>query len=159
MPAHLPTLSTLRPSDLGPGLARRRVDQEVTRADVVGSRDHLVRGWEVGGGIGQHRREIPSVADAIDKFLVDAESRELKATSVRKYRHFLKKQLLPFAVSTRRTRLQQFDVEALRAFRASWKFKASTQQKKLETLRGFFRFCASAGWIESKQDYKPVRAA
>jgi integrase/recombinase XerD len=108
----------------------------------------LVRGWEVGGGIGRHRREIPSVADAIDKFLVDAESRELKATSVRKYRHFLKKQLLPFAVSSRRTRLQQFDVEALRAFRASWKFKASTQQKKLETLRAFFRFCASAGWIE-----------
>ena len=69
-----------------------------------------MRGWEVGGGIGRHRREIPSVADAIDKFLVDAESRELKATSVRKYRHFLKKQVLPFSVLLRRTRLQQFDV-------------------------------------------------
>jgi hypothetical protein len=95
----------------------------------------LVRGWEVARGIGQRRREIPSVADAIDQFLVDAESRELKATSLRKYRHFLKKQLLPFAVSSGKTRLQQFDVDALRAFRTSWKFKASSQQKKLETLR------------------------
>jgi integrase len=109
----------------------------------------LVRSWESAGGIGQRRREIPSVADAITKFLLDAESRELKPISIRKYRHFLEKQLLPFATSTGRTRLQQFDVEALRAFRASWKFKASTQQKKLETLRAFFRFCASAGWIES----------
>jgi integrase/recombinase XerD len=109
----------------------------------------LVRGWEAAGGIGQQRREIPSVADAIAKFLLDAKSRELKATSLRKYRHFLEKQLLPFATATGRTRLQQFDVEALRAFRASWAFKASTQQKKLETLRGFFRFCASAGWIPS----------
>ncbi len=57
---------------------------------------------------------------------------------MRKYRHFLEKQLLPFAKSTGRTRLQQLDVEALREFRASWKFKASTQQKKLETF-----------WIES----------
>ena len=109
----------------------------------------LVRGWESAGGIGQRRREIPSVADAIAKFLVDAESRELKPTSLRKYRHFLEKQLLPFAVSTGKTRLHQFDVETLRAFRASWKFKASTQQKKLETMRAFFRFCASAGWIAS----------
>jgi integrase len=76
-------------------------------------------------------------------------ARGLKAISVRKYRHFLEKQLLPFARSTGKTRLQQLDVEALRAFRASWKFKATTQQKKLETLRAFFRFCASAGWVES----------
>jgi len=109
----------------------------------------LVRGWESAGGIGQQRREIPSVADAIAEFLVDAEARELKPTSIRKYRQFLEKQLLPFAEATGKTRLHHLDVEALRSFRSSWKFKASTQQKKLETLRGFFRFCASAGWIPS----------
>jgi site-specific recombinase XerD len=48
-----------------------------------------------------------------------------------------------------KTRVQQLDVDALRAVRASWKFKASTEQKKLETLRAFFRCCPSAGWIES----------
>ncbi len=107
----------------------------------------LVRGWESAGGIGQQRREIPSVADAINKFLIDAEARELRPTSIRKYRQFLEKQLLPFAEATGKTRLHQLDVEALRVFRSTWKFKPSTQQKKLETMRGFFRFCASAGWI------------
>ena len=110
-----------------------------------------MRGWEAAGAIGQQRREIPSVADAIDKFLVDAESRELKATSVRKYRHFLEKPPLPFAKSTGKTRLQQLDVEALRAFRASWKFKATTQQRKLETLR------ASSGSVRRLVGWNPIR--
>ena len=117
-----------------------------------------VREWEAAGGIGQRRRVIPSIADAITKFLVDCEARELKPTSITKYRHFLEKQLLPFAEAARRTRLHQLDVDALREFRSSWKFKPSTQQKKLETLRGFFRFCASAGWL-ARNPAPAVKAA
>jgi integrase len=109
----------------------------------------VVRGWETAGAIGQRRKEIPALEEAIHTFLQDAESRQLKPVSVRKYRHFLKAQLLPFANAGGKTRLEQLNVEALRAFRATWKFAPNTQQKKLETLRAFFRFCSSAGWIAS----------
>ena len=48
VPAHIPTLSTLCLSDLGPRLACWRVDRKVPRADVMGSRDRScsrLGGW------------------------------------------------------------------------------------------------------------------
>ena len=65
----------------------------------MGGCDDLVRGWEV-----------------------NAESRELKATSVRKYRHFLKEAAAAIRRVVAQDSTAAFDVEALRTFRPSWKF-------------------------------------
>lgn len=108
---------------------------------------NLVQGWEASGEIGVVKPEVPDVREAVQKFLADCESRQLREASLRKYRLFLEGQLLSFTESTGRTRLKQLTVEVLREFRSTWTFAPTTHQKRLETLKSFLRFCETAGWI------------
>ena len=40
-------------------------------------------------------------------------------------------------------------VNDIRQLRESWELAGITMQKRLETLRSFFRFCIESGWLES----------
>jgi len=45
--------------------------------------------------------------------------------------------------------LRQATVNDLRQLRESWRLAGITMQKRLETLRSFFKFCVESAWLES----------
>jgi len=49
----------------------------------------LVRGWEASGQVGVVKPDVPTVAEAVTKFLEDARARHLTAETVRKYQNLL----------------------------------------------------------------------
>jgi integrase len=57
------------------------------------------------------------------------------------------RQLAKFAEETGRRYLEEFNLEALRRFRASWPNRNLSALKKLESLRAFFRFAQESKWI------------
>jgi len=116
----------------------------------------LVRSWEASGKVGVRRTEAPTIADAIDKFLADAKERNLRESSLKKYRRLLVGELLPFCASKNVSSLERLSVEFLRDFRDSLKHSPVTQQKKLENLRAFMSFCQASEWI-SKNPAKAVK--
>jgi len=105
----------------------------------------LVRKWEAEG----QRVEKPkplSVKEACDKFLVDAEARNLREPTLYKYR-LLFRQFQEFAILYGHSYITDFDVDLVRRFRASWPNKNIAARKKLEAFRAFFRFVHESGWI------------
>ena len=113
----------------------------------------LVRGWEASGEIGVVKTEAPSLKDAIARFLADAEARGMRAGTVRKYRHLLEAELLPYCASKNVTRLDRVTVDFLRHFRESLPHMLSTQQKKIESQRTSFGFCMDSRWL----DHNPAK--
>jgi integrase/recombinase XerD len=107
----------------------------------------LVAAWTAAGEIGKVKIEIPEISDAVSRFLNDAQARHLGWQTIRKYRHFLVKRLLPWCESKGYRALKQIDVDALRIFRGTWTDGALYASKNVERLRAFFRFCHQAGWI------------
>jgi site-specific recombinase XerD len=107
----------------------------------------LVHGWEAAGKVGQRRVQAPTVAEAVEKFLEDAEARNLRESSIRKYRRLLQGQLLTFCATRQAVALSRLTVEFLRDFRDSLHHSPITQLKKLEYLRAFLGFCEASGWI------------
>jgi len=105
----------------------------------------LVRQWEAQG----QRVEKPkplTVKEACEKFVADAEARNLREPTLYKYR-LLFRQLQDFAVLHGLPCLTDFDLDWMRRFRASWKNKNISARKKLEAFRAFFRFVHESGWI------------
>jgi len=105
----------------------------------------LVRQWEAEG----QRVEKPkplTVKEACEKFVADAEARNLREPTLYKYR-LLFRQLQDFAVLHGLPCLTDFDLDWMRRFRASWKNKNISARKKLEAFRAFFRFVHESGWI------------
>ncbi len=98
----------------------------------------LVREWEV-----NKPGETLTVAAACKRFLADAESRHLREGSILKYRQVVKS-LEPLATKTMRA----VTVNDIRTLRESWKISALTMQKRLETIKAFFKFCVASGWME-----------
>ena len=98
--------------------------------------------------IGGKRREIPTIKEAISKYLEDSEARHLAPPTIRKRRELLEGKLLSFCQSKGYERLADLNVDTLRSFRKTWKFAATSAVKRLEYLRGFLRFCEESEWIE-----------
>ncbi len=107
----------------------------------------LVRGWESTGKVGEVRRAIPTIPEAVDRYLEDCAAR-LKPPSVKKYRNLLKNHFLPFCDKRGIRQLSQLNVSFFREFRTSWTFAPITQAKSLEQMRAFMRFCAADDWIK-----------
>ena len=84
--------------------------------------------------------------EACDKFLVDAEARNLREPTLYRYR-LLFRQLQEFASLYGYSYITNFDVDSVRRFRASWPNKNIAARKKLEAFRAFFRFVHESGWI------------
>ncbi|HEV2196056.1 MAG TPA: tyrosine-type recombinase/integrase [Candidatus Acidoferrum sp.] len=105
----------------------------------------LVRQWEAEGQLNEKPKPL-TVKEACDKFLVDAEARNLREPTLYKYR-LLFRQLQEFAALQGLSFITEFDVDAARRFRASWPNKNIAARKKLEAFRAFFRFVHESGWI------------
>lgn len=89
-----------------------------------------------------------TLADAWTSLLADLEARKLSAQTIRKYK-LLERQMKAYGEEHGLSLLAQFDLDALRKFRATWKDGPRTAGKKLERLRAFFRFAHDAQWVES----------
>ncbi len=109
----------------------------------------LVRGWEASGQIGVVKPEVPTVKEAVSKFLHDLEhGQQRKAATLSKHKNLLGKRLLPWCEKKGYGLLKQLDVDAVREFRAGWPDGPITAQKNLERFRAFFWFCHSSNWIK-----------
>ena len=98
----------------------------------------LVREWEI-----NKPSSTLTVGEAFGKFLKDAEARKLRGSSLLKYKQ-AEKALEPIAKKL----LRQVTVNDVRQLRESWKLAGITMQKRLETLRSFFKFCVESAWLE-----------
>jgi integrase len=109
--------------------------------------NQLIQDWEA-----RNEQTQPSVVEPItlpqawDTFLRDAEARNLREPSLRKYR-YLRKEMEKFAANRGTRYIKQFDLETLLAFRASWSNQNLSALKKLEMVRCFFRFAHDNGWV------------
>ena len=89
-------------------------------------------------------RESMTVNDAADRWVADCVARNLKPQSLKKYRQL--SELLKSAWGG--LQVGSLKVDDVRAFRERWKLSPLTTVKRLESIRGFFNFCVSSGWIE-----------
>ena len=108
-----------------------------------------MRGWDASGDIGVVKAEIPTIREAVAKYLADAEARQLAPESIKKLRHTTEKLLLGYCSGEGLRYLKQLDLDRLREFRGTWTYSATAARKRLETVRAFFRFCVQSGWIQS----------
>ena len=108
----------------------------------------LVRGWEASGEVGVVKPEVPTVAEAVTKFIEDANARHLAGETVRKYKNLLERRFIGWCESKGFRLLKQIDVGAVREFRTTWDDGAVYATKNLERMRAFFRFCEQARWID-----------
>jgi integrase len=103
-----------------------------------GAAQKLVREWEV-----NPPAEQITVSAAAEKFLEDAQVR-LKPQSLKKYKHLADEVKKAWG----KTGIEAVTVDDVRELRNSWKLAATSARKRLELLRGFFRFCVDSGWIQ-----------
>ncbi len=106
-----------------------------------------VHEWEAARTIGGKRFEVPTIQQALSKYFDDAEARHLAPSTIRKRRELLEGKLLPYCTSKGFEHLADLNVDALRGFRKTWTYAATSAVKRLEYLRGFLRFCEESEWI------------
>jgi integrase/recombinase XerD len=97
-----------------------------------------------------------SIAAACEDFLLESEARGLRDSTRYKYR-LLFGQMQNFARDNGLRFFCEFDIAALRKFRASWPNRNFSAQKKLESVRAFFGFAQASGWIADNPAVKLER--
>jgi integrase/recombinase XerD len=110
----------------------------------------IVRDWEANAEEPPKIDPQPSpilLPDACETFLKDAAARNLRESTLKKYR-LLFRQLQSFATQRGFRFIKEFDLTAVREFRTTWPNRNLGALKKLEYLRAFFRFAQESGWIE-----------
>jgi len=104
-----------------------------------------VRQWEAELSRPQEPTDYRTTVEAAcENYLADARSRQLGAAAIYKY-SLLVRQIKAFAADRGVRYLAEFDLNLLRDFRGTWKNRNLSAKKKLEHLRGFFRFCVRGG--------------
>jgi site-specific recombinase XerD len=98
-------------------------------------------------------RLAPTIEEASEQYLADAQARQLRESTLYKYRLLLK-QLKAFAELHGLVFISDFDLERTSRFRESWNNRGMAARKKLEALRTFFGFCADRGWIKANHAKK-----
>jgi integrase/recombinase XerD len=96
--------------------------------------------------VARNNNEPVTIERAVKEFLADIEARKMDDSTRRKYRTMLK-QLRAYAAERGFLYLNHFSVEALTAFRGTWKDELRSGAKKLERVRGFFRFAHEREWV------------
>ena len=114
----------------------------------------LIREWETKGKLGGV--DTPDIAEAGEKFIEDAIARGVRDSTLVPIRRVIT-HFVEWCVAQGLRRLAQIDLEQARKYRATWPYAAVTATKKLERLRGFFRFCVESGWIE-KNPFQAVKS-
>jgi integrase len=108
----------------------------------------------------QDRRRA-TLVDAGKVFVMKRQGEGLAPSTISKYRTFIK-QLIAFADRRGYVFMDQFNVDDVDVFYATWALSPRTKSKRLSTLRAFFRFCAARRWlIENPVSYdlKPPKGA
>jgi integrase len=100
----------------------------------------VVREWEVNG-----KSDLVGVEHAADRFLANAESRNLSPAAISKYKQFVASLKKDFKERS----LRSITVDELRTVRERWTVSGTTVVKRLEFMRAFFRFCVDSGWLQS----------
>lgn len=110
-----------------------------------------VHEWEAGGAIGAMRQEIPSIAEAIQKHIADAEGRGLNPESVKKVRDVIERRFKNFCDDSGYRQLRQLGVDQIRDFRNILveDYAATSARIRLEYVRAFFRFCVQSNWLRT----------
>jgi site-specific recombinase XerD len=88
-----------------------------------------------------------AVTEAVKLFLAEAESRNLAESSLRLYRRFIGRQLVAWCEQKGFRYVRELTFPELVEFKSSWKMMPATAAKRLELLKQFMGFCASAEWI------------
>ena len=89
-----------------------------------------------------------TIAHGAQEFLADVAARQMDESTRRKYRTMLK-QLQNYAATRGFKVLEQFDVDSVTRFRATWRDGIRSSAKKLERVKMFFRFAHEREWIQS----------
>jgi site-specific recombinase XerD len=89
----------------------------------------------------------PTIADWRDKFLNDAEARNLGQETIRKYK-LLFSQLEQFAAVKGIVRTDRIQLDDLTEFRATWRDQALSSKLKLARLRTVYDFAVKRKWVE-----------
>jgi site-specific recombinase XerD len=110
---------------------------------------NVVRGWEATGEVGVAKAEIPSIEEAVQKFLAYTKARNRSWETLRKYENLLERRFLSWCREKGYRHLKQVSVDTLRTFQTTWKDGPVYAGKNIERLRSFFRFCHDAEWIKS----------
>jgi integrase/recombinase XerD len=105
-----------------------------------------IQGWEARGSREEERDQPITIKQACDIFEADAKARELRESTLYKYR-LLFRRLQEFADGQGLRFVAELNLDALREFRNSWKDHNLAALKKLERLRAFLRFAHDSGWI------------
>lgn len=109
----------------------------------------LIRRWETAGEIGGGDLEVPTIREAVEKYLADCEARNLRAESLRKARHALVTRFQAYCTHLSYQRLKEIDVDAARGFLhdLARDYEPNSVVKRFEVLRAFGRFCVRSGWL------------
>jgi integrase/recombinase XerD len=127
-------------------LGTNEIRKSLDTADWQKAHDR-VREWEAKGQIGSQLQQEPiTIEFARDEFLRELKARNLRETSIDKYR-VLFRQMVAFAQESGRRYITEFDLQSLRQFRASWPNRNLSALKKLERLRAFYRFAHDSKWV------------
>ncbi len=122
----------------------------------------VVNEWTAARQIAHFERAIPTVKEAIDKHLADAQGRNLKPESLKNIRSVIEGRFFAFCKSKGYARLRQLDVDAVREFRnelSAHYGSPVSAQKRFEYVRAFVRFCHQSEWMPTNPALvvKPLR--
>jgi integrase/recombinase XerD len=106
----------------------------------------IVRKWDVDGERPKARVRT-TVEEWKDQFLKDAEARNLSNGTLRLYK-LLFREVLAFTQDRGIKFVNDLGLDALTDFRAGWKISPLTASKKLERLRGVFKFAVQRKMVE-----------
>ncbi|MGA2814241.1 MAG: tyrosine-type recombinase/integrase [Candidatus Acidiferrum sp.] len=106
----------------------------------------IVRKWEVEGTQPKRPPRL-TIEEWRDRFIEDATARKLSESTLRLYR-LLFKQIVAFSSQKGHKLVSDLDLNALSEFRATWQNNALSASKKLERLRGIFKFAVKRKLVE-----------
>jgi len=108
----------------------------------------LTREWEIHSPEG-----TVTVSEAVDRYIKDAEARNLREGSIRKYKQSAK----DFKEKLGNKPLRAVTVQDIRDLRENWTLSGTSMLKRLEMIRSFFRFCVDSGWasVNPAKSIKP----
>ncbi len=94
----------------------------------------------------EHQAKRVTVAYAVERYLADAESRNLAPDTLRAL-GLLLKTLLNWTETHDNRLLDELNVDRLEEWRNTWKIAPLTKQARQGKVRSFFRFCERRGWL------------
>jgi integrase len=104
-------------------------------------------GYPAGTLLPAKQKARVTVEKAVDAYMTDARSRQLKPDTLQKLGRIFEKQLLPWAKTEGIEYLDQLDLDALLTFRSTWTECALVRSKKQERVKGFFWACFRRNFI------------